>query len=83
MLIHGAMGYSDTPEDKEEVYLVITIFGAIFFALSILLFGKYGFLTLLRVLNVSFSVFYEVDPPDLLEERERPLERVRGAGAHC
>ncbi|XP_044272633.1 uncharacterized protein LOC123016349 [Tribolium madens] len=38
MLIHGAMGYSDTPEDKEDLYLIITIFGAIFFALSILLF---------------------------------------------
>ncbi|KAJ3624428.1 hypothetical protein MTP99_018047 [Tenebrio molitor] len=38
MLIHGAMGYSDSSEEKEEVYLVITIFGAIFFALSILLF---------------------------------------------
>jgi hypothetical protein len=41
MLIHGAMGYSDSSEEKEEVYLVITIFGAIFFALSILLFGKH------------------------------------------
>ncbi|KAG5865416.1 hypothetical protein JTB14_037777 [Gonioctena quinquepunctata] len=38
MLIHGAIGYSETPENKEDIYLVITIFGAIFFALSILLF---------------------------------------------
>lgn len=44
MLIHGAVGYADTPEEKENVYLVITIFGAIFFALSILLFGKYSVL---------------------------------------
>lgn len=43
MLIHGAMGYSDTPEDKEDIYLIITIFGAIFFALSILLFGKFQY----------------------------------------
>ncbi|XP_019865469.1 uncharacterized protein LOC109594669 [Aethina tumida] len=38
MLIHGAVGYSDNPEDKEGVYLAVTIFGAVFFALSILLF---------------------------------------------
>ncbi|XP_023012979.1 uncharacterized protein [Leptinotarsa decemlineata] len=38
MLVHGAIGYSETPENKEDVYLVITVFGAIFFALSILLF---------------------------------------------
>ncbi|KAJ8943261.1 hypothetical protein NQ318_017278 [Aromia moschata] len=38
LLIHGALGYSETAENKEDIYLVVTIFGAIFFALSILLF---------------------------------------------
>ncbi|XP_060521512.1 uncharacterized protein LOC132699065 isoform X2 [Cylas formicarius] len=38
MLIQGALGYSETPENKEDLYLIITIFGALFFALSILLF---------------------------------------------
>lgn len=41
MLINGAMGYTETPDNQQDVYLVITIFGAIFFSLSILLFGKY------------------------------------------
>lgn len=40
MLINGAMGYTETPDNKEDVYLVITIFGAIFFSISILLFGE-------------------------------------------
>ncbi|KAL1498021.1 hypothetical protein ABEB36_008884 [Hypothenemus hampei] len=38
MLINGALGYSETSENKEDVYLIVTIFGALFFALSILLF---------------------------------------------
>lgn len=38
MLIHGALGYSENPENTEDFYLVITIIGAILFALSILLF---------------------------------------------
>lgn len=41
MLINGAMGYTETSDSQEDVYLVVTIFGAIFFALSILLFGKF------------------------------------------
>ncbi|XP_076263963.1 uncharacterized protein LOC143198482 isoform X2 [Rhynchophorus ferrugineus] len=38
MLINGALGYSETSENKEDIYLIVTIFGALFFALSILLF---------------------------------------------
>ncbi|XP_018573649.1 uncharacterized protein LOC108912754 [Anoplophora glabripennis] len=38
MLIHGALGYSENPESNEDFYLVVTIIGAILFALSILLF---------------------------------------------
>lgn len=40
MLINGALGYSETSENKEDIYLIVTIFGALFFALSILLFSK-------------------------------------------
>ncbi|CAH1108449.1 unnamed protein product [Psylliodes chrysocephalus] len=38
MLIQGAMGYSETSENKEDIFLVVTIFGAVLFAISILLF---------------------------------------------
>lgn len=41
MLINGALGYSETSENKGDIYLIVTIFGALFFALSILLFSKY------------------------------------------
>ncbi|CAH1135771.1 unnamed protein product [Ceutorhynchus assimilis] len=38
MLINGALGYSETTDQKADIYLIVTIFGALFFALSILLF---------------------------------------------
>lgn len=38
LLIQGAVGYSGTAEKEENIYLVLTIFGALFFAISILFF---------------------------------------------
>ncbi|XP_050299833.1 uncharacterized protein LOC126738497 isoform X2 [Anthonomus grandis grandis] len=38
MLINGAIGYSETSESRGDLYLIVTIFGAFFFALSIFLF---------------------------------------------
>lgn len=41
MLINGAMGYTETPDNEEVINLIVTVFGAVFFAISILLFGMY------------------------------------------
>jgi len=38
MLINGALGYSETSENRGDLYLIVTVFGALLFALSILLF---------------------------------------------
>lgn len=45
LLIHGAIGYSDTTPETEDVFLAVTIVGAIFFAFSILLFALFLRLT--------------------------------------
>lgn len=62
MLIHGALGYSENPENTEDFYLVITIIGAILFALSILLFGKYVYFLL--ILH-NFFILIGCDDGDL------------------
>ncbi|KAK9887889.1 hypothetical protein WA026_000193 [Henosepilachna vigintioctopunctata] len=38
LLIQGAVGYSETPQKEDDVNLMLTIFGALLFGVSILLF---------------------------------------------
>ncbi|XP_044759940.1 uncharacterized protein LOC123317453 isoform X1 [Coccinella septempunctata] len=38
LLIQGALGYAGTSQSEENVYLLLTIFGALFFSVSCLLF---------------------------------------------
>lgn len=41
MLLNGAIGYSDGDEREGDYYLIVTIIGAVFFGLSIILLGKF------------------------------------------
>lgn len=41
MLLNGAIGYTEGEPQEENYYLIVTIIGAVFFGLSVILLGKY------------------------------------------